>query len=39
MTCLCRHKGEAELYLQPIHRLGTRKGWLIDKDMHILTLV
>jgi len=28
MTRLCRHRGEAELYLQPIHNHDTRRGWL-----------
>jgi hypothetical protein len=26
MTCLCRHRGEAEVYLQPIHNLVLERG-------------
>jgi hypothetical protein len=30
MTCLCRHRGEAELYLQPICNLCAKTGWVVS---------
>jgi hypothetical protein len=30
MTCLCSHRGEAGLQLQPIRNLGPRKGRLVS---------
>jgi len=28
MTCLCTHRGEADVYLHPVRSLGTRREWV-----------
>ena len=30
MTCLCRHRREAEMLLQPIRNLGARRLWMVS---------
>ena len=34
MTCLCRHRGEAEVLLQTISIFGARSGWEVNTPPH-----
>lgn len=36
MTCLCRHRGEAEVQLQPIRYLGARRRWVVSTTIRPL---
>jgi hypothetical protein len=36
MTCLCRHRGEVEVLLQPIHNLCARQGWVVSATPQLL---
>jgi len=30
MTCLCKHRREAQVQIKPIHSLGTRRVWVVS---------
>lgn len=36
MTCLCKHRGEAEVQLQTIRNLGARRRWMVSKTLRLL---
>jgi hypothetical protein len=39
MTCLCRHRREVQVQIQPINNLGTRRVWMVsNKSLEALTL-
>ena len=37
MTYLCRHRGEAEIELEPIFNVGARRVWLAPHPGHFTT--
>jgi hypothetical protein len=36
MMCLCKHRKDAEVYLQPIRNLDTRRGWMASTSPLLL---